>query len=268
MYNAVYPVLASQTRLPFYLSGIGCGSEYHVCRENGLVSFQILFTRSGSGILRVDGIESRQTPGCIFFLAPGVPHEYFPESGDWETAWVVFRGDQLAEIMKSLGFSRWHERNGAELSGCENLFNQLMTAVNDPVSGGERCSMLLYEYILEVRSLLNSTVYSRSPSPADAAVEYMDREFRRDITLEELSGLSGITLQHFCRVFHSQTGMRPMEYLARRRIAEAKKLLLTTELSISEISGMTGYSTPTYFGVVFRRCEGISPSEYRKRKAL
>lgn len=271
MYSAVYPVLAAQTRLPFYLSGIGISDpEYHVCREKGLVSYQVLYTRSGRGVLRVDQREFPQEPGSIFFLSPGVPHEYFPVDGMWETAWAVFRGAQLPEIMGSLGFGSWHEKSGAELSGCERIFSQLMSAVNDPVSGGERCSMLVYEYILEVRSLL-VTGGSRSKnggSPADAAIEYMDREFSRDITLEELAGLSGITLQHFCRVFRAQTGMRPMEYLARRRIAEAKRLLLTTERSVSEIAELTGYASPTYFGVVFRRCEGISPSEYRMSKAL
>lgn len=271
MYSAVYPVLAAQTRLPFYLSGIGISDpEYHVFREKGLVSFQVLYTRRGSGILRVGQREFPQEPGSIFFLAPGVPHEYFPAGGEWETAWAVFRGAQLPEIMRSLGFGSWHEKSGAELSGCERIFSQLMSAVNDPVSGGERCSMLVYEYILEARSLLvaGAARGGRGASPADAAIEYMDREFSRDITLEELAGLSGITLQHFCRVFRAQTGMRPMEYLARRRIAEAKRLLLTTEHSVSEIAEMTGYSTPTYFGVVFRRCEGISPSEYRMSKAV
>lgn len=269
MYSAVYPVLAAQTRLPFYLSGIGVSDpEYHVCREKGLVSFQVLFTRRGSGILRVGQREIPQAPGSIFFLSPGVPHEYYPADGVWETAWAVFRGAQLPEIMSSLGFGSWHEKSGAELSGCERIFSQLMSAVNDPVSGGERCSMLIYEYILEARSVLLAGSSRRTESPADAAIEYMDREFSRDITLEELAGLSGITLQHFCRVFRAQTGMRPMEYLARRRIAEAKRLLLTTERSVSEIAELTGYSTPTYFGVVFRRCEGISPSEYRLSKAL
>lgn len=269
MYSAVYPVLAAQTRLPFYLSGIGVSDpEYHVCREKGLVSFQVLFTRRGSGILRVGQREIPQAPGSIFFLSPGVPHEYYPADGVWETAWAVFRGAQLPEIMSSLGFGSWHEKSGAELSGCERIFSQLMSAVNDPVSGGERCSMLIYEYILEARSVLMAGSSRRAGSPADAAIEYMDREFSRDITLEELAGLSGITLQHFCRVFRAQTGMRPMEYLARRRIAEAKRLLLTTERSVSEIAELTGYSTPTYFGVVFRRCEGISPSEYRLSKAL
>lgn len=268
VYCAYYPVLSTQTRLPFYLSGAGTSDpEYHVVREKGLVSFQILYTRRGSGILRVDGKELRQTPGSIFFLSPGVPHEYFPEGGCWETAWIVFRGKNLPEEMEELGFGRWHSRDGAELSGCERIFSQILSAVQDPVNGGERCSMLVYEYVLEARRMLLS---GGSPGGGltGAAVELMEKEFSRDITLEELAGLCGVSLQHFCRVFRAQHGMRPMEYLARRRVSEAKRLLGTTGISVAEISAMVGYSTPTYFGTVFRRYEGISPSEYRLTRAL
>lgn len=266
MNSSIYPVIAAQTRLPFYLSGAGISDpEYHVVRPDGLVSCQILFTRSGSGVLRVDGRDFIQAPGSIFFLASGVPHEYFPAADRWETAWVVFRGNQIKELMTEMGFGEWHEKSSAELSGCERIFSRMMSAAADPIHGGERCSRLVYEYILEVRSLFFSGgSQGGTPRLTDPAVKFMDENFSRDITLEELAALCGVSLQHFCRVFRQQCGMRPMEYLALRRVAEAKRLLSTTELSVSEISAMTGYSTPTYFGTVFRRCEGLSPSEWRR----
>lgn len=265
MHSSIYPVLAAQTRLPFYLSGAGISDpEYHIVRPDGLVSCQILFTRSGSGVLRIDGRELPQTPGSLFFLAPGVPHEYFPDGGGmWETAWVVFRGEYLRELVAGMGFSSWKAVSGVDLSGCERIFSRIMSAAADPLSGGERCSVLVYEYLMEVRSLLLFGD-SREGGLTAPAVQYMDENFSRDITLEELSQLCGVSLQHFCRVFRCQMGMRPMEYLAQRRVAEAKRLLSTTEYSVTEISRMAGYSTPTYFGTVFRRYEGISPSEWRR----
>lgn len=265
---SIYPVLAAQTRLPFYLSGAGvCDPEYHVVREGGLVSFQILYTTGGTGILRIDGKELVQTAGSIFYLSPGVPHEYFPVDGKWETAWVVFRGQHLQEIMQELGFGKWHEKSSADISGCEQIFSRIMSAVNDPVSGGERCSLLIYEYILEAKALLISG-RTRSGGLISPALEKMDAEFMRDITLEELASLCGVSLQHFCRVFMAQTGMRPMEYLARRRMSEAKRLLNSTDRSVAEISALTGYSSPTYFGTVFRRYEGTTPSDYRRTRVL
>lgn len=262
MQNSIYPVLAAQTRLPFYLSGAGISDpEYRVSRPSGLVSCQILFTRNGSGVLKVDGREIAQNPGSIFFLTPGVPHEYYPMSADWQTAWVVFRGAHMREMMAEMGFGAWQECSGADLSGCERIFSRIMSAAADPLSGGERCSLLVYEYILELMSVFSGKTRGGLTDPA---LRYMDENISRDITLEELAGLCGVSLQHFCRVFRRLHGMRPMEYLALRRVSEAKRLLSSTEYSVSDIARMTGYSTPTYFGTVFRRYEGVSPSEWRR----
>lgn len=268
MHGSIYPVLGAQTKLPFYVSGVGISDpEYHVVRSTGLVSYQILYTRSGAGMLKIGGGELPQNPGSIFLIAPGVPHEYHPQNDMWETAWVVFRGAHILELMTELGFGEWNERSGAELSGMERIFSRIMSAASDPLGGGERCSLLAYEYILEARAVLLGGV-KRTGGQADHAVEYIEGHFSEDITLERLAELTGVSLQHFCRIFRAQTGMRPMEYLARKRVSEAKRLLGSTGKSVAEIAELTGYRDPTYFGAVFRKYEGTTPTEYRRTRML
>ena len=54
MNNSIYPVLGAQMKLPFYVSGVGISDpEYHVVRSSGLVSYQILYTRSGAGVYKI-----------------------------------------------------------------------------------------------------------------------------------------------------------------------------------------------------------------------
>lgn len=268
MNNSIYPVLGAQMKLPFYVSGVGISDpEYHVVRSSGLVSYQILYTRNGAGVLEIDGRKLPQIPGSIFLVAPGVPHEYYPQQDMWETAWVVFRGACIRELMTNLGFGDWNERSGTELSGCDGIFARLLSAASDPLNGGERCSLLVYEYILEARSALLGGA-KRPGGQSDRAVEFIERHFREDITLEQLAGITGVSLQHFCRIFRGQTGMRPMEYLARKRISEAKRLLSSTGRSVAEIAELIGYRDPTYFGAVFRRYEGTTPTEYRRTRML
>lgn len=60
--------------------------------------------------------------------------------------------------------------------------------------------------------------------------------------------------------------MRPLEYIARRRISAAKLLLDGSGKSVQEIGKEVGYPDPTYFGIVFKRYEGVSPSTYRRIK--
>ena len=94
---------------------------------------------------------------------------------------------------------------------------------------------------------------------------FIHKNYARDITLEELAEMSGVTKQHFCRVFKEQMRMRPMEYLARQRVSAAISMLLATDKSIAQIGAEVGYENPTYFGMVFKKYEGITPTDCRKR---
>ena len=81
----IYPILGKQKCLPFYLSGIGIAEpEYHVIREEGLVSHQLHYTQSGRGNLVVGGATYPLEPGSMFYMAPGIPHEYYPLVEDGE----------------------------------------------------------------------------------------------------------------------------------------------------------------------------------------
>lgn len=266
MLNAIYPIIGSQSALPFYLTGIGISApEYHVTRESGLVSHQLCFTSEGRGLLKVGGNSYVQTVGSIFYLSPGIAHEYYPDGGSWTTCWTVFRGEFLAPQMKALGFGGYAVKGGCD-ERIRQIFTRLLAAAKDPVSGTERCSELIYEYVLAARGLLLSEGQPAESSPPAKAISFMEEHYGEDITLESLAELSGVSLQHFCRLFRARTGMRPMEYLARKRVSAAKLLLWNTSEPIAAIGERCGYTDPAYFGAVFRKYEGISPSEYRRVK--
>ena len=200
-------------------------------------------------------------------MASGVPHEYYPLDGEWTTCWVVFRGDYLAGIMERLGFPAYIFKKCKDISNIKRLFDMIYASAKSSSYMDEKCSLLVYEYIMAARNelLLNK---SASTSIIKDAVTYIDKNYSKDISLKELSDICGISGQHFCRIFKKEFGMRPLEYLAKKRISEAKVLLCNTGKSISLIGEETGYKDITYFGMVFKKYEGISPSEYRKIKKL
>lgn len=268
MLDAIYPVIGKQRCFPFYLTGVGVSSpEYHITRTEGLNSHQILFTKEGEGQLFVDNQSFRIKEGCVFYIMPGVPHEYYPINGRWTTCWVVFQGSCLNELMRSLEFPSYICRRVANIQPIRRCFENIYAAAQNPVRGDETCSLLLYEYIMAVRrALLLDTDTACPGSVIDNGLIFMNEHYDKDISLEELAGLCHISQQHFCRVFRLETGMRPMEYLTQKRILEAKVLLCNTNQSIAEIGRQTGYEDPTYFGMVFKKCEGTSPSQYRKSR--
>lgn len=269
----IYPILGEQKCLPIYLSGVGIAEpEYHVKREEGLVSHQLLYTQSGSGMVAADGQSCLLEKGSLFYLAPGVPHEYYPiEEGKWTTCWVVLRGEYLTPMLQNMGWERFVYGKNIVDKEIETAFSQLMAAAGDALDGAEHCSVLLYKYIMLIRRALAEQGRSgrqeeRARGLIKEALRYMEEGYARDITLEELAQISGVTKQHFCRVFKEQMSMRPMEYLARRRIVEAREILLRTKCSVEEAGRQVGYENPTYFGMVFKKYEGITPSECRRRR--
>ncbi len=266
MNTTIYPILGKQTVLPFYLSGIGISDpEYHVIRGSGLVSHQLLYTSDGSGTLEVGGERYAQKKGSLFYLPPAVPHRYYPESGGWKTCWIVFRGGYASEMLGALGLSGAKYTADADTGSLDLLFKRLLAAAGDPI-GQERCSALLYEYILLAREqlLVPSKERSGGSSMIKPALELIESSYMRDLTLAELSEKAGVTPQHFCRVFKAKLGVRPLEYIARLRISKSKQLLTETDLPVGEIALRVGYRDQTYFGVVFKRYEGVSPGEFRR----
>lgn len=72
-----------------------------------------------------------------------------------------------------------------------------------------------------------------------------------------------ISPYYFSKLFKEEAGENFIEYLTKVRIAHAKELLRNPALSIKEICILSGYSDPNYFSRIFKKQEGLTPSEYR-----
>ncbi|WP_320933050.1 helix-turn-helix domain-containing protein [Hungatella effluvii] len=98
----------------------------------------------------------------------------------------------------------------------------------------------------------------------EEAKEYMNRNFTREISLNDISERFFINPYYFSQLFKKKTGETYQSYLTSLRISRAKKLLEETDLKIYEVCSMVGYSDTNHFNKVFERIAGIKPSEYKK----
>ena len=94
---------------------------------------------------------------------------------------------------------------------------------------------------------------------------YVKENYKSRIDLSDLSRELGISKYYLCRIFKQSTGMRIFDYVHSYRLAEAKKLLATTELSATEIAYAVGFDTYSYFSAFFKQNVGASPREFRKQ---
>lgn len=95
------------------------------------------------------------------------------------------------------------------------------------------------------------------------AKAYIQQHFRENISRDQIAAVAFITPNYLSKRFSSEMGMNIREYVNQLRIEEAKRLLLTTDDSISEIASMVGYDNISYFSTVFKKLCGASPADWR-----
>lgn len=101
-------------------------------------------------------------------------------------------------------------------------------------------------------------------SLVDAVKHYIRQNYREDLTRNDLADVVHITPNYLSKRFHSETGMSLREYINRLRVDEAKRLLLSTNATISEIASEVGFDNISYFSTVFRKQCGVSPIEWSR----
>lgn len=95
---------------------------------------------------------------------------------------------------------------------------------------------------------------------------YIDDHFKENITLVMLSELAHINKYYLVHAFTQEMGVSPINYLIKKRVEESRHMLLNTDYSISEISQILGFSSPSYFSQSFSRLSNMSPREYRMKR--
>ena len=97
------------------------------------------------------------------------------------------------------------------------------------------------------------------------AKQYMDENFDQGITVSEAASYVFLSQGYFTRAFRDELGISPMNYLMKKRIEKACKLLQNNEIKVSAISLQSGFSSPQRFNVAFRKQMGMTPMDYRKK---
>jgi AraC-like DNA-binding protein len=108
------------------------------------------------------------------------------------------------------------------------------------------------------------TVFVLAPRAVRKALLYIEKNYTEPLTLQLVAQINGMSKYHFSRVFKEETGYTFKAYVNRRRIEGAKYFMEHEQKNVSEAAFTVGYNDLSYFSRLFRKLEGLSPSEYRK----
>mgnify|MGYP001193045244 CR=1 FL=1 len=109
-----------------------------------------------------------------------------------------------------------------------------------------------------------SETYNDYIKQLQPSLDYVLNHYSEEIKATDMAHLCNMSYSYFSRTFNRQMNMSFNEYVNHIRIMEAEKLLVSTTMNITEISGAVGFSTTSYFIKLFKSCKGISPKQFRK----
>jgi AraC-like DNA-binding protein len=96
------------------------------------------------------------------------------------------------------------------------------------------------------------------------ALDFIEANIAEPITLPALAESAGLTRMYFAAQFRTATGLRPHEFVLRRRIERAQDMLLTSNITLMDASFNTGFQTQAHFTTVFKKLVGQTPNQWRE----
>ncbi len=125
--------------------------------------------------------------------------------------------------------------------------------------------VLFQQLLIELASSGHLEKSMPTVSVSEKAAAYLQRNYRHKITYKGLGEALSFHPNHIARCMNQVMGCTPIEYLNQIRLEKAKLFLLSTDWNVEQISERCGFSQGPYFSRLFKKKEGISPIQYRKR---
>lgn len=263
--QSIYPITPLSISLPLNIFGIGFEeNQNHIIRKEGFHVHQFFLCTAGKGRLLFKDKEYQIKPGDFYFVPAHIPHEYYSLEEPWKVRWIAFYADD--NLLVNSGCKEFFILSPQQISSYETYYRRIATVLkNETDSGKFQASVILYQMISE----LYSTFHHQQEKSAseklvmDNAINFINTNFSNYFTIDELSENCKVSPQYLCRLFQKHLQMRPFQYLALKRIQRAKELLQKSSIPVSKIAKMVGYDDFSYFCLVFKKIEGISPTQFR-----
>lgn len=217
------------------------------------------------------------SPGNLILIPKGVLHKTISKSSQGYDRFVLFFSDEdvpsLSHMTGENAYGKLMEMGCVQLpADTVQTITRQLKQMQQEFSAQSNLSPLYLEAQLQLILLTVLRCGTQQPKCTENTAEkiqnvaqYMNRNFHLPITLHEGAQMACLEDTYFSKQFKALTGFGFLDYLTQLRLQEAQRLLRATSLSLGDIAELCGFSGSNYFGDVFRRYVGLSPSAYRKQ---
>jgi len=243
--------------------------------------FEVLYLLKGSGFHVIDGNKYEIGPPCVFFMSPGQAHK-LELSHDIEGYIFIFTSDfyllnrsNQNSLIEFPFFYTIHQDNPPLLLGnehdirfLESLFRRSIAEITRP--GNYTLDLLrsLLDLILTTcASRYQATENLRNKGKGQILVKrffhLVEENNQKNLSLSDYANMIGVTANHLTQTVKLLTGKTSSQIVKAKQLLEIKRLLVHTNLSVSEIANQLNFEDQSYFTKFFKRETGLTPLQYR-----
>ena len=227
-------------------------------RKEGRCDYHIVYIAEGACEIEYNGEMTLLKHGFVLY-PPHVPQRYI-EHQNTRKLWIHFNGYHVEDILKECKLSYGvHHLSPSPV--CEKLFIQL-TAEHNQKSGLSNEKGLLLTFLNTLGKSINNI--STTNEKIEEAISFITTHYNTEISIKELADSCDLSQSRFMYLFKEKAGQSPHAYQQMLRINNCMTLLASTQLNITDICMLSGYTDPLYFSRIFKKYVGMSPTEYRK----
>ena len=245
-------------------------------QEHRHADFELNFCVEGSFEVLADKKRFNVEAGCTTLLPPMCAHE-IPDHDNERTAITITVGMSLlkkyfSDFSKAVTVPRVLDLRTPEN---RKVYETFMECAEICREGGETAELLLTGNIYKIFAYLFAAPTKEEPPQSassdyrkignvEKALELIYYNYKEDVSVEQVSRLTGYSKSNFCKIFKRVVGESFHQALNRQRISNAAGLLRATDMSVAEVAAEVGFSESKAFCRVFKAMLGITPGQYRR----
>ncbi len=248
--------------------------------------YEIIYIKEGTGTRFLGNSITKFQAGDILLIGSNLPHfmksdeAYHAGNTDlrvkgtiiqFEKEFMYYAINHYSHFIKIKNLFQESQRG---IYFAASSFPKLQDLIEKiPLENGLNQMMLFLEILKEMSEtdnrqtisttdFVNETIYDTKR--IDKVISYLNKNYTRNVSLDEIASFAAMNSSAFCRYFRSKTGKSFKNYILDMRIGYACKLLLMEDISISQLSSQCGFETISHFNKTFKKNTGYVPSQYRK----
>lgn len=261
----------NHTDLYIYQCGSECCPSGHFHGPAVRDHYLIHFIHSGKGIFQVGDTTYQLKGGNGFLICPDIVTYYQADKKEpWHYSWVGFHGLKAESYLIECGLTAENPVfEYTEDDYIEKCFFEMADAYYLKRGGNVKRMAYLYLFLYKLIETNTQELYynskeSRHDYYINEALQFVEMNYSRKINVDMLSRYVGLNRSYLNSLFKEALGKTLQQYLIEFRVRKACELLENSSLRIGDISHSVGYPDQLLFSKVFKRIQGVTPSEYRK----